>query len=387
MADAQPAPKSNGSDPFAAFGQQLISDYGAAKKSSAENLATGKKTLETAQANLENEYEKIGDLSANQEQQYNAAMQHYNDMMQRQRFLTIDHGMTMKGFMPIAAAFGILASVLTGKNLASGLAVMASGLSGFANGKTEQYNAAYKQWQDATQGALDEVKEITDHTKDIMANQKLSLDARLKQVDLATTEFRFLNQASGDPSKLASAIATMENAHARMLSAFKKTSAKVNPNPNPTMTRTALEAVNDINGAGPQPPLDKNGKPLSAALQGVSPDYADYKLKAAQWKTENAHTAMQIAQAAQSWLVDHPGESDKAAIDAVKGTFLNKGILHSKSASEYWGNQKPAASAAKGGAVQIGKYSYTDAEIDAAATKYGISRDQVIAKLKAKLGS
>ena len=133
------------------------------------------------------------------------------------------------------------------------------------------------------------------------------------------------------------------------------------------MTRTALEAVNDINGAGPQPPLDKNGKPLSAALQGVSPDYADYKLKAAQWKTENAHTAIRAGGTELAGRIIRESWRDKAAIDAVKGTFLNKGILHSKSASEYWGNQKPAASAAKGGAVQIWEYSCTDAEIDAAA--------------------
>jgi hypothetical protein len=276
-------------------------------------------------------------------------------------------------FMPIAVAFGLLASKETGGNIAAGMATMMQGLAGYANGRVEQYNTAYGQWKDAMKSAADEVKEVSSRAKQIMSDQKIDLNTRIKQLQLETTNYQVLNKAafSNDPEKIVKAIADLDKAHAQFIKAYDGPRKKADPNISGDLLKTAMDAVTQRI----PPPMGPDGKPMTAVEQSISPVYAA-------WKAKVAPIARQIATAAQIQVAD--GHTNSDAVLAVMGDFVQKGLLPSGPVTmgletKNFQRKLPAAS----GSVTIGGKSYPMADIEKWAAQHNMTPDQYIAAAQA----
>lgn len=374
MADTATQPKSNGADYSTdALKATLAGTLPGAIKSQNAEITSAKKSMDSAQAIVDQGVNQYEDTEGALQAQYNDALSHANDVAQRQRGITLDITKGIWKFAPIAIAFGLLASKETGGNVAAGVSTMMQGLAGYANGRVDQYNAAYKQWQDSLKAAQDDVKEISRRAKDIMGDQKIDLNTRIKMLQLETTNYQHLNQAAltNDPAKIVKTIADLDRAQAQFEKAAKKASGKASPNISGDLSKTAMDAIASrypappITGADGKPiPEDQMTANVSQIAQANSPGYYT-------WAQKQKTLARQLAQAAQSYVAD--GMTNSEAITAVMGDWTKKGLLPRSMPSNF----NPGAPAASpSGAVQIGGQSYPLADVQAWAKKHNMTVPQ-----------
>jgi uncharacterized phage infection (PIP) family protein YhgE len=385
MADVTAQPKPNGADTSdAALKSTLASMVPGAIQAQKQQVSDAQQQVKQAQADLSQGTENYEDTENALQGQYDAALQHANDVAQRQRGITLDITKGIWKFAPIAIAFGLLASKETGGNIASGLSVMMQGLAGYANGRYQQYKDAYGQWQDSLKSAQDEVKEISDRAKEIMGDQKVDLQTRIKQLQLATTNYQHLNQAAltNDPAKIVKAIADLDRAHAAFVKAARGPMGKANPNISGDLMKTAGAEVDKLY---PAPPiLGADGKPIPQEqltsnvvqiAQGNSPGYYA-------WSQKQKTLSRQLAQAAQPFVAD--GMTNSEAIRTVIGDWTKRGLLPKSMPSDF--DMQPQRRASQPENVSIGGKSYATSDIQAYAARTGKTYQQVIDLLKAKAG-
>ena len=349
----------------------LAKEYPQAEAAQKELAVAQTKTQEGV-----NQYEITRDEQL--EQQYNDALQHANAIAQRQRYLTLNITKGIWKFMPIAVAFGLLASKETGGNVAAGFSTMMQGLAGYANGRYDQYKEAYAQWQDSLNDARTQVKDITDRVKEIMSHNGMDLGSRIEQLKLETLNYPVMQKAamSGDPAKIAKTLTDMTNAITKFDKAMKGPSKKANPNVSGDLKATALQAVEQLIPM----PKGSGGGAMTSVEQSISPDYAA-------WYAKVYPLAKQLAIASQAYVVD--GMSNAQAVLSAVSDLTKQGLLKPGTVRLGLNTRTYAApqpSSAPSGVVAIGGKNYSMASIAAAAKKRGWTTEQYIAAARKQAG-
>ena len=247
-------------------------------------------------------------------QEYEAAVTYANEVMQRQRLITLQRGASLKSFMPIAVAFGLLGTALTGGNIANGLAVMGSGLAGFANGKKQKYDEAFQKWQSSMNEAQKEVQDSAERGMAILKDNQYDLGTKLEllKVDSAGNHHVGSALASNSLPAILRVYEQQKQAALKMKDAIAKTAKSLDPKLLPDTLKNVHPLVVGMN----PPPMtqDANGNPvaMSAIEQTVEPAYAT-------WKQKTDLQTAQISQLVQGYLANHPGVSPPNALNIVMG--------------------------------------------------------------------
>lgn len=373
----------------------------AAAKAAETNLAAGEAALtqtESEHASLEQAPWQVAD----------AHLQAAHYTAQRQRYLSIQQGLTLKQFLPIAIAFGVLAGKATGGSIANGVAVMAQGLAGFANGKVQQQKQAFDEFDAAMKNAQEEYKDETDRIKQVMSNSDFDLNTRLKQVELETSDVRVRQAAyNNDVKTLANETAKREGYLQNFKKAYDKAADKLNPALPPALQKAAFQALDQH---FTKPPASFTG-PGPASM--MNPAYLNWQNEVKNSKTSETALAYQIAQTAKLQL--KPGMSYDEAVGQVLGTYIKTGQI--APGVYHFGQQEkdfslpnpadlpgahtpgqpapssaarsvshPGAQSASDQTIAIGGKTFTRADIHATALERHTTDDAIIAQLRAKLG-
>lgn len=115
----------------------------------------------------------------------NDELQHINEVAQRQRFITMQRGVDLKTFLPIAAAFALIGGRLAGA--AGALSGMAGALAGYSQGRTDAYNRAYDQWKSEMDSVLAEAKQTDSALSDIMKDASTSATQKIDLLKTVST--------------------------------------------------------------------------------------------------------------------------------------------------------------------------------------------------------
>ncbi|MHB8406306.1 MAG: hypothetical protein ACYDCJ_12880 [Gammaproteobacteria bacterium] len=355
--------------------RNYMKNMGAVEKQIGAEDTQAQKEFTASNAALSAEEQQRSLMETRAENEYDAALQHYNDVMQRQRFLTLNMSHGVKNFMPIAIAFGLLGTALTGGNIANGLAVLGAGLAGFATGKQNQFDNAVQSWNQSRLDALGEMKDLSAHVKEVMADSSVDLGIRLKQAQLLVTKNAFLSKHAMDVASLSEGLSRFDTA----ISRFQHTSDELHKRltPQSEVNSAALQAVQSLE----PPPIEP---PVTQTIEHTA-----WLIKNAEWQKQTAILAKHVALNANMKYLNNPRYPNydvERAIAASINDFTANGTFKPApfqvGADTLTAGVTDGTPATSAGTVTIAGRAISMSALGAGAKKYGLSMSAFITLLK-----